>query len=306
MKYLKILFLNFLVFAIIFEICCRTIPFLVNYCWVADFKSTNGFYESIRKRVEVGKYAQYKTKEFSYLITINKFGFFDKDVEKPIIVGLGDSFTQCVGTSPDSTWLKFLEGKLNLSTLNAGIGASNPLQQLITLKKIYSNNFRPKLLIQCINTTDIYDIAMNKKGFYTEYLKTSIFIYRLKILEDWKRLFYNKEQIYTKTHDKIFKSIIEVNEICKKNNCNYVVIFNPLKEELKIPWCWDTLINKLNKQNIKTIDLKQSYIEDGRINENTIDNYYWKMDGHHNTAGYHIMGELILKNMRKQNINITN
>lgn len=304
MKHLKILFLNFLVFIIIFEICCRTIPFLVNYCWVADFKSTNEFYESVRKRVEVGKYAQYTTKEFSSPYTINKLGLFDNEVINPTIIGLGDSFTQCVGTSPDSTWLKLLETKLNLSTLNAGIGASNPLQQLVTLKKLYANDFRPKLLIHCINTTDIYDIAMNEQGFYNEYLKSSIFIYRLIKLEDWKRIFYKKELIYTKTHDIIYKSIVEANEICKKNNCAYIVVFNPLKEELSIPWCWDTLANKLEQNDIKTIDLKKSYIVDGRINKNTIDKYFWKIDGHHNTKGYQVMGEIILKEVDQLKLNI--
>jgi hypothetical protein len=68
---------------------------------------------------------------------MNKLGLFDNEVENPIIVGLGDSFTQGVGTPPDSTWLKYIERKLDLKTLNAGIGASNPYSTTWCIKNAF-------------------------------------------------------------------------------------------------------------------------------------------------------------------------
>jgi hypothetical protein len=184
------------------------------------------------------------------------------------------------------------------------LGQVIPIQQLGVLKMLFENKLKPKVILHCINTTDIFDIAFNKQGFYCEHLVSSKFLYRLIIMEDWKRLFYKKEKLYTSTHEKIYKAISEINAICLKNNTQYIVIFNPLKEEISIPWGWDTLSNKLKSENIKTIDLKKAYLDDGRINPSTYQDYYWKIDGHHNSIGYQIMGELILKELKLQKINI--
>lgn len=291
---LKLFLVNLLVFVVLLEISCRTIPFLKNYCIVADFESTNSYYKTIKKRVTPGKYSLYKTNEFSYLFTMNKLGLFDNEVEDPEIVGLGDSFTQGVGTPPDSTWLKSIERKTGKKTLNAGIGGSNPEKEYVLLQSLYATKtIRPKLLIETINSTDIFDIAMNEQGFYSSYSFASIFLYKLFTLQDWKRLYLAKEKKYSSTHEKIYTAVLNMDKLCVENGCTLVVVFNPIQDDILNNWSFDSLITKISQKNIPVIDLKKEFEKDGRITKKTVQNYYWQTDGHHNTKGYSIMGEII-------------
>lgn len=300
--YIKLCLVNLLFFILFLEIACRTIPFLKNYSIVADYESTNSFYPTLKKMMIPGENFLLKQgNEFRYNIKINSIGLFDNEISNPEIIGLGDSFTQGFGAPIDSTYLKTIERKLNIITLNAGIGGSDPMKDLERLKFLFAKPIIPKVVIETVNTTDLFDIAMNKRGLYTDYLKFTKFLYRLIIMEDYKRLLYPKEKMYTKTHDRIFGSIIGMNKLCNDKGVKLVVCFQPIKNDIYDGWTYDSLIIKVKQQNVPVINLKKAFEIDGRITKNNVQDFYWQTDGHFNSKGYNIMGESIAKEIQKRN-----
>jgi hypothetical protein len=86
------------------------------YCCLSQCKACdNGYYYmNAANRAE-----DFNKPEFHYMHTYNSLGLRDKEfseTRKPNeyrIMGIGDSFTEGVGTAQDSTWLKQLEYHLN-------------------------------------------------------------------------------------------------------------------------------------------------------------------------------------------------
>jgi hypothetical protein len=108
--------------------------------------------------------------EFHYLHKYNSLGLRDKEFttnKKPHevrILGVGDSFTEGVGTCADSTWLKQLEYMLNSSgkdiyytTMNGGVHGSDLFFSYDLFTRCLLQ-YKPDLVILNLNSTDIGDV----------------------------------------------------------------------------------------------------------------------------------------------------
>ena len=114
----------------------------------------------------------YRRQEFAFPRHTNDLGLSEADIppEKPAgeyrIVALGDSFTEGVGTSYDSTWVKVMEREVaarspgrKVTTINAGIAGSDICAEYMLFReKLVS--YHPDLVIVATNFTDVEDIML--------------------------------------------------------------------------------------------------------------------------------------------------
>ncbi|MBU0487848.1 MAG: hypothetical protein KKA07_07995, partial [Bacteroidetes bacterium] len=108
--------------------------------------------------------------EFMYEHSYNSLGLRDKepkcDTGIYTIIGLGDSFTEGVGSPQDSTWLRLLEANISgrektrsFQTINAGVSDSDPFAEYLLLERKLMI-YKPDLVIVAVNTTDVDDIIV--------------------------------------------------------------------------------------------------------------------------------------------------
>lgn len=110
--------------------------------------------------------------EFSYMHHYNRWRLRDRDItwEKPAnelrIFGLGDSFTEGIGTPDDSTWTRLLESSLQaadtvhrIRTLNAGRSGADPCESLVILREVLLP-MQPDVVVLALNSSDIMDFMM--------------------------------------------------------------------------------------------------------------------------------------------------
>jgi hypothetical protein len=260
--------------------------------------------------------------EFLFYRELNNYGYSDKDwhwedmKDKFRILAIGDSSTEGDGTVADSTYLKFLEYELSDTMyyfLNGGICASDPIFDYIRLKNVLIN-LKPKLVISCLNFTDIYEVVI--RGGFSRFQDDGSIIYNkapwwefLYASNHTLRLFF-KLLVYEGTllsknkleiaKEEAFMSLIQavdsINSLCKQNGADNVFVIHPFKYDInKLEFDKDCLINYMSKNEIKHIDLFEYY--SNKVFIDNIDEYYWVIDAHHNAKGYKLMAEGIYEGL---------
>lgn len=263
--------------------------------------------------------------EFKYYRKLNNEGFsdknwdFDKIKHKYRILTLGDSFTEGDGADADSTWQRFLERKLNdtsIFIMNAGVCGSDPVFEyyLLTHRLI---KYKPHLVIITINHSDIFDIAIRggferfqgnevvfKKAPWWEPIYAISFISRLifRLRYDSNLLDKNKKFDYGYYSSLIIaESIKKFLDFGKYHSVKFLFVFTPGQGELKKRiHLWKILVKKLEKNRIPVCDLYQYYLQQNVTNH--LSEYYWTIDGHHNAAGYKLMSEGILQAIKQYSL----
>jgi lysophospholipase L1-like esterase len=262
--------------------------------------------------------------EFHYAHTYNSMGLRDREikVEKDSneyrIIGIGDSFTEGVGTHQDSTWLRFLETKLNKSpkynftTLNAGCSGSDPYYEYMLLKEELLK-FNPDLLILVINSSDLSEIFVRggmerfkpdgliayNQGPSWEYLYAFSYIFR-HIMHDvlhydrWLLLRNNEfEKKKNELIDSIYNALVNIKDITVKNGFEFLIVLLPDYHELQNDiYSLKPLALKISKNpDLNFTDLREYYKKAGIDNPDVVFKYYWKIDCHHTSKGYAIMAD---------------
>ncbi len=195
--------------------------------------------------------------EFNTEFTTNNEGFrddyFDTIKNKYRVITIGDSFTECVGSSNDSTWQKQLKkivldsSKMNIDIFNCGIKGSDPVFEYLLLKsKLIKYN--PDLVILTINASDITDIEI-RGGFNRFNSKNELII---KEIPFWSVLLYsrlfrliglifgdyalnpiwNQKKEVFKANTIIENAIDSTQILCKKHNCKLLVVFQPIQWDI--------------------------------------------------------------------------
>jgi len=262
--------------------------------------------------------------EFEYLHTYNSFGFRDKEVSiakdtnEYRIIGLGDSFTEGVGTHQDSTYLKVLErilikgeSEINVTTINAGRSGSDPFYEYMLMEKKLLE-FNPDLIILTINNSDIIDITIRggserfqPKGMVTykngpnwEYLYASSYIIR-HFMRDI--LGYNfiltkgkdAEKVKNESIQMIYNVLIEFQTLALKNGFDLLVVLLPHYYELTDNYSeLESLGNMINdNDSLYVVDLYQYYKKTEINRPDSIFDYFWQLDFHHTPKGYEKFAE---------------
>lgn len=292
----------------------------------------NGYYLSVGSYDRKNYYKTYppdsivedKKKEFSFSRKTNALGY--PDDEWPLcenksytIACIGDSFTDGVGTSQDSSYVRqlkllMLEEDSNVLTLNAGISGSDPFYGFVNYRDRIAI-YKPKLVVQTLSSNDILDDYRVRGGmerFNTDrtisYAKKIPFetLYAVSYVA---RIFYhfagysyhNYSPIHEHEQQQIEKDIITLFEAyaeeCIKNNCRLVVVLLPGLLEIntqKYRFNFDNIKNAL-QQNPHLVfqDLLPIYTQGILESNKKPEAYFWPLDGHHNTLGYKLMAKSI-------------
>jgi lysophospholipase L1-like esterase len=262
--------------------------------------------------------------EFHYLHKYNSLGLRDhefkeyKDSGEFRIIGLGDSFTEGVGTSEDSTWLKQLEGMLNTdsnrlhhyTTLNGGAHGSDLIFSYDLLVKCLLK-YHPDLVILNLNSTDVGDIIsrgveerknihngyIEGRGPWWEYLYGSSYIVRLIVMNG---LHYNWELLSPKQQEEeknyalnaIAASIRNFEQLAREKHFSFLLVIQPLQNELK-----ENVLSRLHLDSAQRhIDLAPYFTEKVEGRHEPLRDYYWPVDGHFTAKGYQLEASEICRN----------
>jgi lysophospholipase L1-like esterase len=256
--------------------------------------------------------------EFTFFRKLNSEGFSDRDwdmekmKDKIRILTLGDSFTEGDGAHEDSTWQRFLERKMNDSSvviMNAGICGSDPVYEY----HLYENRllkYQPHLVIVCINKSDIFDIAI--RGGFERFRGNEVFFNAgpwwesIFAVSHISRLFfrirYDKNLLdKSKQGDYLYHSSIVIADamnrfvtLAERHSAHVLFVFHPGPGELMADYFFmDPLVTAAGNKSLDVCNLFTYYREEG-VCEN-ISRYFWPEDSHHNAAGYSKMADGIWK-----------
>lgn len=321
---IRLLFFTILFMLVAGEIGLR---FLDKYK-LANELSGSKRYQSVYAKVEcIGNLKIYspnlitssKNKEFTISIKTNNEGLCDNNftINKPKdeirIAAIGDSYTQGIGTTYDSTWVNQLkqllqnknpEKKINL--LNAGVGGSDPFFYYMLLK-YRMLKYKPDIVIITFNQSDIDDLEVRggferflpdgttqyKNGPSWEWLYAESYIFRMIIFDV---LHYNRllkpnlstEETIKLTIAKYKPCFFKIKELCDSNNIKLLTVFHPqyfdiTSGQFLLEPIYDWYLNNISNQCLNLFDY---FIEKENMNTKNVFNYYWKIDRHHNGRGY--------------------
>lgn len=321
---IRLMLTTFFVIFVIVEFFLRF--FLVNASYLERnllcYERVFGLYNNSRyyTRTE-GFDIDYTTTEFRYYRKVYPGGFtqelppMTKQENEFRILGLGDSFTEGVGVSSDSTWLKQLEHKLTqtyphytFTTFNAGVVSSDPVFQYVLLTEKFSN-YGFDMVIAATNESDQLDVVL--RGGFERFLPDSTVMYRDRPKWEWlyglsyifrlaviNGLGYNhilmKQEEFEERRIEALKVLYEAEEkfynYAKKEDVDMLYVFHPTTSEVLNPdyFYLSHIVSKLRSKykDIHLVDLNTYYINTVKMNRNNIYDYYWKIDGHHNGKGY--------------------
>ena len=267
--------------------------------------------------------------EFIHTRKTNSLGLAEGeiDVEKGQnefrIIALGDSFTEGMGTSYNYTWVKVVERNLTdlfpnekIITINAGIAGSDVFFSYILLKEKLLP-FKPDLLIIAINHSDVYDVVImggmerfqdddstvfSGKAPSWEWAYAISYIFRHMIHDIFQyNYFFIKNRVMEseerKAVEKIRSVIYDFKRLSQENSFDLLVVIHPVNWEIKYGGyllSFNPLIIELkNEQGISLIDLLDYYKVNNLITKENSSDYFWRIDLHHNTKGYEVMGNAI-------------
>ena len=318
-------FVSTLLFFISFEIFLRVSG---KYKTRSEFKEKNYAY-----KYKVKKPTWYHTntpnssrikkeKEWQYFNQYNEFGNreksidnFENDTVSIKVLCLGDSFTEGDGAPYDSSWVRLFERKLNskdnlkYKIYNAGACGSDVFYNYkILTNKLMS--LKPKIVIECINSTDINDViwrggferfnsdgtVSGKVGPNWEFFYCFSHVFRAFMNVFLK---YNENLISENNlplNEKsavalILSQLEQTAQFCLNHHIEYHLIIHPLPTELI----------KGNSQPIEFIQQlsHKTYVTSlftsfsNYYKKNDLLKEYWIVNKHFNSKGYLTMGNII-------------
>ena len=262
--------------------------------------------------------------EFSYKHEYNSMGIRNDEVglfkrnDEVRILCLGDSYTEGIGTSQDSTWVKLLEHKLNetgqdryFNCINGGKSGADPVDAYFIMGEL--SVYQPDLVLLCINNTETSEIAV--RGGFERYQDGKM---NLKYGPKWEPLFAlsyifrhimidllnytfelrTKKQMEAETekaYDILEAAILHIKEVTDAADVGLGLIIMPTESEILQR---KTILDNFVEHLATTTDINIIYplpclgrnmFQNGR---NTND-FYWKIDRHLNSSGYDILAECI-------------
>lgn len=264
--------------------------------------------------------------EFKHLRKCNLLGFADtewpvekKAGEKRILV-LGDSFTEGIGAPADSSYpsvlrAMYVQKDSNITVMNAGIAGNDPCVNYVTYRDLLLK-YKPDLIVQSLSANDMNtDIAT--KGGMERFQKDGKVKFRdapwwepIYAISYISRLYftargYNELLIKTPFPEKEKKELDQkavdlfkaYGAEAARQGSELVVILQPDQSALyqkKYEYDLAPIAHSIAGINgLKVVDLLPIYLKYFEGMGDSIKNYYWLNDGHHNPKGYAVMATCV-------------
>lgn len=269
------------------------------------------------------------------------FSSFFADSSTNKVICLGDSFTEGDGAPADSTWVKSLEVLLNKTEngkkyvlYNAGsCGSDVFFNNKILVEKLAIAN--PKIVIECVNSSDIYDIiyrggkerfnadstTTGKAGPIWEPFYEHIHTFRalVRTLGGYDNNLIKveeKEKLMAMAIQLISEQIQDTELFCKKNGIQYILILHPTSLSLinynpKVINAYNSIAARKYKNIDNLVDtllFNKSYVCNifqpmmKFYSKNDATKFVWKDDRHFNSRGYYVMGDIIFQELIKKKL----
>ena len=230
--------------------------------------------------------------------------------DKCRVIVIGDSFTEGVGASQDSSYTKLLSKKnRSLEIMNAGVSGSDPAFEL-KLLEMRLFKYHPDIVIMSINKSDIFEFLTRvgierfsadstlqfKSAPWWEPLFANSFIVRSFVNGICKldhNLMSTKDiyKAYPVALRQLDEVILQASKECQERNIRFIVNFHPTSNEVRCNSMECTpVMQKIKSQGVETFNMLDYYIHHG-IDSAHAGLYYWPIDGHHNNRGYAVMAE---------------
>jgi lysophospholipase L1-like esterase len=258
--------------------------------------------------------------EFSYFRIPNEQGIFENRIgakragEKRFLC-LGDSFTEGVGTTYDSTWVKDVEQLLksslpnrDITFINAGLSGSDPFAEY-TFLETKLLDYQPDWVIMMVNNSDINEFIERggleryktdgtidyRKGpwWYQAYRYSYIVRHIAHDIFDLKDYLISAEE-----HSKLVdEAYVAIGSVCKKieklgdeNGFKFVLVVQPMHYEVAAKKYAFPNFSALKSATKYSVDLMPYLV--GRVKSLKPDTkYYWPLDVHYNSLGYQLAGD---------------
>ncbi len=284
----------------------------------------NATYETYYRTHEPNEKFYITRPEFNYVRQCNSLGFSDiewllaKNKNEKRILIAGDSFTEGVGAPFDSCYPSLLRNLLaakdsNYYVLNSGISGDDPVVNFVNYRDRLAV-YHPDIILQTLSSNDINtDIAV--KGGLERFQKNGTIkfpsppwwepIYALSYVSRtfFTVIGYNElliktpfaEEVKNKLDQKAIAIFSTYAEAAKQNETKFFVLLQPNQGEV-IQEHYDYDLSKIlvsirSLDHVYVFDLLPYYVTQFANNKNDISKYYWKQDGHHNSAGYFLMAK---------------
>jgi lysophospholipase L1-like esterase len=274
-------------------------------------------------------------KEFQFEYQVNSEGLLDwrhskaKATGEFRIVALGDSFTEGVGAEQGSSWPAKLEHVLNegqsdrkFTVINAGISGSDPFFEYVLLRDGLLQ-YRPDLVIVAVNDSDTSEFTVRggmerfqpggrvvyRKGPTWEWLYSLSFITRVVVhdilgynLNLRKRSGWMKDMMAAK--ERIHSCLRSFNDLAAREGFRLLVVFHPMHWEIAVrQMVLSDLAARLRAEpGAEVLDLLEYYLQKERISQVNSSKYYWRIDQHHNAAGYAAFARGVAWKLRQMGI----
>ena len=243
----------------------------------------------------------------------NNEGLYDMNrslvkTKKHRVVILGDSFTQGIGSTHDSSYVKLLEND-TLEVMNAGMSGSDPAFEL-KLLQLRMFKYSPDVVVMSINNSDIYDFIT--RGGMERFLPDSTVQFRPApwweplygysfIARSIARNVYKLDWAFMTEQEskrakeialhQIEETIITANQECHARNVRFIANFHPIVSEIYHGRMeCEPVMSNLKSRGVETFNMLNYFSNQGIDSVNAI-NYYWQQDGHNNNRGYAVMAD---------------
>ena len=303
------------------------------YAWIASRNTTDSWFyiQTPNSTITAG------TKEFEFHRDVNSLGLSDVEIPPKKdgeirIMALGDSFTEGVGVSYDSTWVKKLGVSLNqqfpkqhISTVNAGIGGSDPVYEYILFQEKLVQ-YAPDLVIMLINSSDVYDIAyrggferFNADGttdtgegrLWWEWIYASSHVVRVfaRVFMGYNSYLVSGREIKEKKAALFVKTMLEVNgkleQLSGKGRFRVLYVLHPITRDFRVERYYDPemldLLDSLKQRDLPYVDIRTVFDNKNITNFDEAQSFYWPIDQHFNQKGYNLVCTAIRDEILRRN-----
>jgi lysophospholipase L1-like esterase len=266
--------------------------------------------------------------EFTHRRNVNSLGLTDGEIDLQKAPGefrllaLGDSFTEGVGTAADSTWVRVTEKHLGAITgrpvraYNAGISGSDVCFEYVLFQEKLEP-FRPDLVVVAVNTSDVGDFLVRggmerfrsdgtlsfhpaprwEPVYAVSYLSRAI----VRDLLGYDHLFIPLDRQASQQRsavDEIGTAVRALQSLCSRRGAKLLIVAHPMEFEVNhgryLYEDFSRLVGEWKSGGGHAVlDLLDVYGRQGLINKENAGEFFWKLDLHHNTRGYAVMGGAI-------------